>query len=623
MNCRNQATIDANPIPEPGVKLNGNEQTLDGSFANAVSTPPPNNEKGSTCDSDFGEYELIGEIARGGMGVVFKARHKKLNRIVAIKMIRDGRLSSPQDIQRFHIEANAAAQLDHPGIVPIYEIGEHDGRPFFAMKFIEGGSLAQHIERFRSDQTKLVKFIVKIADAVHHAHQRGILHRDIKPANIVLDEAGEPLLTDLGLAKSIAGESELTQTGALVGTPSYMPPEQAHSGSLVTTAADIYSIGAILYEMLCGEPPHKAETVLETILKVRSEPVQPPRSLNKSVDRDLELICMKCLERDPQSRYSSAAGLSSDLQNWLNGEPLSVKPPTVFRSIVSLLRRNQGLVYPILVVFAGIIFSFPLVLSLLKIGAGAELYADSPEDPIPAIYKWTSFPTWISASSLIVMLLMWPTLGLIVVLVTRPKNIKQAMLNGTLVGAVCGLLFYVSIGWYPISRATIITAGSDIKSLTEGFWSGDGSDKRELDDALFRKYPLLKGMPAEARARYLENRIASDSIVSGSIVMLSMLGFGSLVAISIAGGSLIAKLLRDRNQAWWIFVPRYLASWLVAWSMVFVILTAFSVRINGSFFFLQLPLWAQACVLGLPAMMLFLLLRRWRKPERKTGAGGS
>ncbi len=255
IHCQKLAADGNTKIFNPG--QSGYAQTLDGSGVDVsrVNGPAVSEPFGPKLNSDFGEYELLGEIARGGMGVVFKARHKRLNRIAAIKMIRSGKLSSSEDIQRFYVEANAAAQLDHPGIVPIYEIGEHEGQPFFAMKFIEGGSLAQHIEKLRTNKRKLVEFVAKIAEAVHHAHQRGILHRDIKPANIMLDEAENPLLTDLGLAKNTSNDSDLTQTGALVGTPSYMPPEQAESLSTLTTAADIYSTGAILYELLTGQPP--------------------------------------------------------------------------------------------------------------------------------------------------------------------------------------------------------------------------------------------------------------------------------------------------------------------------------------------------------------------------------
>ncbi len=562
---------------------------------------------------DFGEYELLGEIARGGMGVVFKARHKRLNRMAAIKMIRSGNLSSPEDVQRFYIEANAAAQLDHPGIVPIYEIGQHDGQPFFAMKFIEGGSLAQHIERFRSNRRKLVEFVAKIAEAVHHAHQRGILHRDIKPANVMLDEAENPLLTDLGLAKNTAHDSDLTQTGVLMGTPSYMPPEQADSVSTLTTAADIYSTGAILYELLTGQPPHTGTSTIETILRVLNEPIKTPRSLDKTIDQDLELICMKCLERNPQARYSSAAALAADLRNWLDGEPVSVKPPSLYASIATRVRRNQGLVYAMLVALAGSVLSFPLILNLLSMWSGEELYANTPEDPLPALYYLSSIPTWISASASIVTLLMWPMLGMLVVLATRPKSLAQAAWNGMVLGAVCGLLFFLAIGWYPISRSTIIASGKDITALSEGLWKNDPTQKEAMEAEYLKRYPLLANVPLEERGNYLRKRIESDCVVAGSTIMITLLIAGFGVALSIACGALIAKVLKDRQLSLWIWVPRYLLSWLAALVGALLLLVILpNGKFNGKTFF-ELNFAIQCLMVGVPPTLLFLLLRRWKR----------
>ena len=233
-------------------------------------TPATGSLDSSSRDVDtevgcFGDYELLEEIARGGMGVVYKARHKKLNRIAAVKMIIGGRFSSAEELQRFHVEAESAARLDHPGIVPIYETGECDGQAFFAMKFIEGGSLGQQIERFRLDSRSAVTLLINVARAVHHAHQRGILHRDLKPANILIDEDDNPLITDLGLAKNTSGGSDLTNTGAVLGTPSYMPPEQASGDRTVTTAADIYALGAVMYELLTGQPPYQGSSAVDTV----------------------------------------------------------------------------------------------------------------------------------------------------------------------------------------------------------------------------------------------------------------------------------------------------------------------------------------------------------------------
>jgi serine/threonine-protein kinase len=268
-------------------------------------------------------FEILEELGRGGMGVVYKARQIKLNRVVALKMILRGLLASEGDLQRFRNEAEAAALMDHPGIVPIYEVGEWHADslsapvPYFSMKLVEGGSLARQKARFTSDVRAGVALMAKVARAVHYAHQRGILHRDLKPGNILLDERGEPLVTDFGLAKRVGGEATLTQTSVIVGTPSYMAPEQALGrAAVLTTATDVHSLGAILYELLTGRPPFRADDVLETLLKLRQEKAASPRTFNRRVDADLETICLKCLEKEPAARYGSAADLADDLERW-------------------------------------------------------------------------------------------------------------------------------------------------------------------------------------------------------------------------------------------------------------------------------------------------------------------
>jgi TolB-like protein/tRNA A-37 threonylcarbamoyl transferase component Bud32 len=292
---------------------------------------------------ELGDYELLEEVGRGGQGVVFRARQKSLNRTVALKVISLGQWASQAHLKRFRREAEAAASLDHPCIVPIYEVGERDGQCYFSMKFVEGGQLDEVVGRAPMSIRQAAELIAKVARTVHYAHEHGILHRDIKPGNILLDAKGEPHLTDFGLARLVETESTMTRTLEVLGTPSYMSPEQAMgNNSAVSSATDVYGLGAVFYQLLTGQPPFAGGATYETIKLLLDTEPRPPRLLNPKIDRDLSTICLKCLEKDPKSRYSSALALAEDLERWLKHEPIHARHTGVFTRGRKWVQRNPA-----------------------------------------------------------------------------------------------------------------------------------------------------------------------------------------------------------------------------------------------------------------------------------------
>ena len=292
----------------------------------------------------FGDYELQEEIGRGGQGIVYRARQKSLNRMVALKIIALGHWATARHLKRFRLEAEAAASLNHPSIVPIHEVGERDGCCYFSMNLIEGGQLDEVVRREAISIRRAAELIAKLARTVHYAHEHGILHRDIKPGNILLDKEGEPHLTDFGLARLVETESTVTRTTEVLGTPSYMAPEQASGNNVaLTSATDIYSLGAVLYHLLTGCPPFAGGTTYETVrLVLETEPRQP-RLLNPKVNRDLSTICLKCLQKDPQRRYASALALAEDLERWLKHEPIQARRTGLFARGKKWVRRKPAI----------------------------------------------------------------------------------------------------------------------------------------------------------------------------------------------------------------------------------------------------------------------------------------
>ena len=305
----------------------------------------------SASSDGFGDYELLEKIGEGGMGVVYKARHRSLGRVVALKMIQRGALASAADVARFRAEAAAAAHLEHPQIVPVYEVGQHDGQPYFSMKFVAGTTLAKKLAAGPLAPRDTAAVLLPVCRAIAHAHERGIIHRDLKPSNILIDGDGQPLVGDFGLAKQInvaraAGNSHLneslTRTGAILGTPSYMSPEQAAgSRGIVGPTSDVYSLGAILYQCLTGRPPFQAASALDVVMMVLEQDPVLPRLLNPKADADLEMIALKCLQKPSELRYKSASALADDLAAYLANEPISARSTNVTQLLSRILRETH------------------------------------------------------------------------------------------------------------------------------------------------------------------------------------------------------------------------------------------------------------------------------------------
>jgi len=290
----------------------------------------------------FGDYELLEELGRGGMGVVYKARQVSLGRIVALKVMLRGDMASSADLARFRTEAESAAQLDHPGIVPVYEVGDQDGQPYFTMKFVEGTTLAKLLAEGPMSPRDSAALLGPVCRAVQFAHARGVLHRDLKPSNILIDEEGRPHVSDFGLAKRVQADSGLTISGAILGTPSYMAPEQAagNRGKL-GPSSDVYSLGTILYQMLTGRPPFQAASPVDTVLLVLEQEPLPPRLINPRADRELEMIALKCLQKPQELRYDSAQALADDLEAFQADEPTAARSGVFTQVLARAFRETH------------------------------------------------------------------------------------------------------------------------------------------------------------------------------------------------------------------------------------------------------------------------------------------
>jgi tRNA A-37 threonylcarbamoyl transferase component Bud32 len=304
-----------------------------------LEVPPP--RPADRVGERIAGYEILGVLGRGGMGVVYKARQEVPDRVVALKMVLSGRLNE-DEVRRLRAEGEAAARLDHPGIVSVFEVGQHEGHPFFSMAYVDGKTLAHRLQGGPLPAREAAELVTAVAEAVAHAHARGVIHRDLKPGNILLGADGRPRVSDFGLAKRVEGDSSLTATGQILGTPSYMPPEQAQGQKEIGPVADVYALGAVLYALLVGRPPFQGATALETVRQVLEQEPVPPRRLNATVPRDLETICLKCLRKEPGKRYPSASALAEDLRCFLDGRPIEARPVPAWERVLKWARRRPA-----------------------------------------------------------------------------------------------------------------------------------------------------------------------------------------------------------------------------------------------------------------------------------------
>jgi hypothetical protein len=572
-----------------------------------------------------GDYELLGEIARGGMGVVYRARQVSLNRLVALKMVLAGDFAAPSVRERFRLEVEAVARLEHPNIVSVYEFGEHQQQPYFSMRLIESGGRSLDEYRLparasRAAQQKLAQFLAELARAVHYAHQRGIIHRDLKPANILVDSAGRPHVSDFGLAKSNTSP-DLTASGTVLGTPAYMAPEQAVQAKDATTQSDVYSLGAILYALLTGQAPFVADSVLETLRQVRAEPVVPPTRHNASIDRDLEAICLKCLAKAPAERYETAEALALDLERWTNGEAISIQPASAVRLVWQWLRRNirtAGWVSAVGLI-GGTLSSLALAYASidLVVTNALKTYTHFPSVPVPTVLliyqavfaplRWLPFGqfVWLLLGGLIGL-----SLGAVVVMLTKPRNVLEDLKIGVGTGLMAALpALFLCIGPAVVLALVVVPQLSERLDLVHCAFATEQAPQSRAN--LDGRYPDLANLPNDRkRADYLFGLHTAEMVAGTYAAQWVGLGlvlvFGLVIVVAQAiGAGVLLRREGTWRRAWLGYIETSLA-WL---NVGFGLLFLFGQLGNGEA--ATLETWHVFAVL-LPAAALFGVF--WRFP---------
>jgi Protein kinase domain len=525
----------------------------------AASTPAPG-------AGDFGAYELLGEIARGGMGIVFRARQVRLNRLVALKVVLSGSFAGEAEIRRFYQEAEVAAGLDHPGIVPVFEFGEHQVKPFFSMGLVEGRSLSQAISGGPLPPRQAAEIVLRVAEAVQYAHGRGVVHRDLKPANVLLDARGHPRVTDFGLAKRIVADDQLTATGQVLGTPSFMAPEQA-LGAAVGPPADVYALGAILYALLTGRPPFQAANPIETLAQVVAEEPAPPRQLNREVGRDLEAICLKALEKAPKHRYASAADLAADLDRFLRGEPVAARTRVLPHGLRVWLRTRLKTTFRLAAVASVTTLLLVYLMLAVPLRSAADgvlsVYARRFPDLRPPVVivalDWlvpsrlaAGFEGW---AMLVALLLLVPLVSLVrgpcLARLARPSGHWDDLVAGLIAGSAASFVLLVLLVPTWMVMVGSVWSLDDLTLLADS--TGEGVTVRGATrpaDRFAERYPALRAADPRHRGRYVSYKIRADSFsgqVVGAILGLTIaLGMG--LGVGVAEALLAGPLLRRHGS---------------------------------------------------------------------------